>query len=110
MGIGGSVAMTKGVIVDVVVVAVCGARGALALAAVLAALEVAVLAALEAALAASEVAVVVDARDTRGEMRIHARTPRFRPRAPSTPTEDVIAGVFAFASTGGGRVRRLSTP
>ena len=88
MGIGGSVAMTKGVIVDVVVVTVCGARGALAL----------------------EVAVVVDARDTRGEMRIHARTPRFRPRAPSTPTEDVIAGAFAFASTGGGRVRRLSTP
>ena len=100
MGIGGSVAMTKGVIVDVVVVTVCGARGALAVAAALAL----------AALAALEVAVVVDARDTRGEMRIHARTPRFRPRAPSTPTEDVIAGVFAFASTGGGRVRRLSTP
>ena len=93
MGIGGSVAMTKGVIVDVVVVTVCGARG------------------VRAALAAlAEVAVVVDASDTRGEMRIHARTPRFRPRAPSTPTEDVIAGAFAFASTGGGRVRRLSTP
>ena len=103
MGIGGSVAMTKGVIVDVVVVTVCGARGAAALAA-LAALVALV------ALAALAVAVVVDARDTRGEMRIHARTPRFRPRAPSTPTEDVIAGVFAFASTGGGRVRRLSTP
>ena len=89
MGIGGSVAMTKGVIVDVVVVTVCGAgaRGVRA-----------------------AVAVVVDASDTRGEMRIHARTPRFRPRAPSTPTEDVIAGAFAFASTGGGRVRRLSTP
>ncbi len=97
MGIGGSVAMTKGVIVDVVVVTVCGAgAGARGVRAALAAL--------------AEVAVVVDASDTRGEMRIHARTPRFRPRAPSTPTEDVIAGAFAFASTGGGRVRRLSTP
>ena len=102
MGIGGSVAMTKGVIVDVVVVTVCGAGAGAGARGVRAAL---------AALAAlAEVAVVVDASDTRGEMRIHARTPRFRPRAPSTPTEDVIAGAFAFASTGGGRVRRLSTP
>jgi len=62
VGGGRSVAMMKGVIVDVVVVTVCGARGVAAL-----------------------VAVVVDASDTMGEIRIHARTPRFNPRAPSTP-------------------------
>lgn len=64
--------MTKGVIVDVVVVTVCGARG------------------VEVEVEAAAAAVVVDARDTSGEMRIHARTPRFRPRAPSTPSEHVI--------------------
>ena len=79
MGVGRSVAMTKGVIVDVVVVTVCGARGVAG-------------AAGAAGVAGAADAVVVDASDTMGEIRIHARTPRFNPRAPSTPSELVIPG------------------
>ena len=80
--------MTKGEIVDVVVVTVCGAVAMAVADAV-----------------ADAVAVVVDARDTIGEMRIHARTPRFRPRAPSTPSELVIPGLFMNC-----REIRFSTP
>lgn len=66
-------AMTKGVIVEVVVVTVCCAGG---------------MAVAAGGMAAAE----AEARDTRGEIRIHARTPRLRLRAPSTPSDLVIPG------------------
>lgn len=83
--------MTKGVTVVVVVVTVCGAEAE--------AVEE------EAVEEEAAEADVVDASDTIGEIRIHARTPRFRPRAPSTPSELVIPGLVI-----NWRVSRFSIP
>ena len=73
--VGGSVARGPGAIVVVVIETGCGVAVVVVVDAVVVVVE-------------AVVVVVVEA-----DARIHARMPRLRPRAPSTPSELVIPGL-----------------